>query len=224
MKKTILVTMAIIMITALAFAGFSPIFVAAAASGGSYHPVPAPVPMGDYIINIGETFDDIFYIGDANGPAGMTIGCEPVGLIISEPNILTFPAYPDAREYAYPYSFTPTSAGEFTFTIIATDSRGRSVEQTIHFTVLGDALHVFTGCKKMGYVPNSTPVSGIWWNNIQQNMRNNSRNNLVFHYNRVVEGKEPLSPKYENIGVLKTLIAKYDNPSYVVMNGSLVEN
>lgn len=184
----------------------------------SYKPTPAPVPMLDTVVYAGETYTNVFRIADPNGPLGLTITVEPLGLIVGEPNILPVEGYPEARVYVYPFSFHATSTGIKSFMITSTDSLGVVVTQQIIFDVKGNDPQVFIGVGE----PNEV-ISGIWWNNIQKDMRNNARGNLVFHYNGVVEGKWGLSPKYESIDELKGLIAKYDNSSYVVMQGHLVE-
>jgi len=122
---------------------------------------PASVPMGNYTVQQGVTFSDTFYIIDPNGPAGLTIGCEPPGLIINEPVISSIEGDSEAKLYAYPYTFTPTHTGTFTFTIISADTMGTTVEQQIVFNVEGNAPQVFMGCAGMGYVPPQTVSSNF---------------------------------------------------------------
>lgn len=197
-------------------------FVAAAASGGGgYVPVPAPNPMYVYDVNEGETVHGFFNIEDASGPVGMTIVFEPNELVITSMVISPIADFNDARRYTFYFDYT---AGENSETVLVKsyDTKNRLVTNSLVFNVLEDALHVFTGAGEVTE-PNE-PVSGIWWNNVQRDMRDTSRGNLVFHYNGVVEGKWGLSPKYANLDALEDLIAKYDNPSYVTMQGHLIEN
>lgn len=119
----------------------------------SYEPVPAPEPMGEFVIAKGEVFYGEIEIEDPNGPEGIILICEPSGLIISEPNILVIWTDPNtgeqARRYTYPFNYTPASAGKKTFTVISTDTEGITVEQEIVFIVKGNAPHIFTGCRKV---------------------------------------------------------------------------
>lgn len=196
-------------------------FVAAAASGGGYVPVPAPNPMLVRDVNEGETIHGYFNIDDASGPVGKTIIFDPNKITITSMVISPIADYNDARRYTFYFDYTAGTESE-TVIVKSFDTKGREVDNSMVFNVLEDALHVFTGA---GVVtePNE-PVSGIWWNRMQDKMRDDARSNLIFHYNRVVEGKESLSPKYENLDALEDLIVKYDDPIEVVMNGHLVEN
>jgi phospholipase/lecithinase/hemolysin len=188
----------------------------------SYKPKPAPVPMATIQVYAGQTYSDTFTIADPNGPLGLTIQCEPSGLVIEEPNILLVDGYPDARLYVYDFTFKAISTGTKTFTITSTDSLGVVVINKLVFNVAGNDPQVFIG---VGDVPVSADMTmGDFLEAAQNTMRNNARSNLVFHYNRVVEGKEPLSPKYPELDYLEDLIAKYKDPASVVMQGHLVED
>jgi hypothetical protein len=175
---------------------------------------PAPTPMGDYTIQKGVVFEDVFYIVDPNGPEGITVICEPAGLIIGTPTIQSIEGDAEKKLYSFPYTYTATSPGTYLFRIISTDSEGIVVEQQIVIKVKGNAPHVFTGCRGMGYVPPTVvslaPLTAgqllAYWD---KTAKENTRASLVFHYNKVVEGKQGLSPQYENLDELKALIAQY---------------
>jgi hypothetical protein len=188
---------------------------------------PAPTPMGDYTIRKGVVFEDVFYIVDPNGPEGITVICEPDGLVISTPTIQSIEGDAEKRLYSFPYTFTATSPGTYVFRIIATDTEGIVAEQQIKIVVKGNAPHIFTGCRGMGYVPPAVvslapPTMGqllAYWD---KTTKENTRASLVFHYNKVVEGKQGLSPKYENLDELKNLIARYDDPQETTNLGWLI--
>lgn len=188
----------------------------------SYRPKPAPVPMATINVYAGSTYSDIFTIADPNGPAGLTITCEPSGLIIEEPNILPVEGYPEARLYVYDFTYKATSTGTKTFTITSVDSLGVVVTNQIVFNVAGNDPQVFIG---VGDVPVSWQpgTMGAFLASAQKTMRNNTRSNLVYQYNRVVEGKEPLSPRYKSLDELKDLITKIDDPHTVVSYGRIIE-
>lgn len=195
------------------------IFVAAAASGG-YVPTPAPVPMKTFNVYANTLVHGYFNLEDPSGPEGMSITIEPNGINITSFVVTPIADYPDARRYTYYFDYLVGETSK-TFTVKSFDSRNREVDNSIVFNVLEDALQVFTECGEITE-PNE-PVSAIWQNNLQEKMRDISSGNLKFHYNGVVQGKWGLSPKYESLDTLKDLIAKYDNSSYVVSNGHLVE-
>ena len=186
----------------------------------SYKPTPAPIPMKTFESFPGEMLHGYFNIEDGSGPEGMTIIIEPNILTITSRVVTPISDFPNARRYTYYFDYVFGDISQ-KVTIKSYDNRKREVSNYIMFNVIEDELQVFTECGQITE-PNE-PVSLIWRNNYQYLLRNNTRNNLVFHYNRVIEGKESLSPKYENIDELKGMIAKYDNPAYVVMNGWLVE-
>lgn len=189
----------------------------------SYKPTPAPVPMLDIDLYAGDTYTNVFKIADPNGPLGLTITVEPSGLVVGEPNILPVEGYPEARIYVYPFSYKATSTGIKTFMITATDSLGVVVTQQIIFDVKGNDAHVFIGVgdEPVSYIPETM---GYFFERLERTLRNNYRSNLVWEYNRVVEGKQGLGWRYESLDELKDLIVKYDDPSYATMLGHLVEN
>ncbi len=195
-------------------------FVAAAASGG-YVPTPAPNPMLVVDVNEGDTIHGWFNIEDASGPVGMTIIFDPNKITITSMVISPIADFNDARRYTFYFDYTAGIESE-TVIVKSFDTKGREKDNSIVFNVLEDALHVFTGAG-VATEPNE-PVSGILLNRAWDRVRYITQNNLEFHLNGVVEGKWSLSPKYPNIEYLKNEIAKYDDPTYVVMNGSLVEN
>ena len=191
----------------------------------SYKPTSASVPMLDIDLYAGDTYSNVFKIADPNGPQGLTITVEPSGLIIGEPNILPIDGYPEARIYVYPFSFQAVTTGIKTFMITSTDSLGVVVKQQMIFDVKGNDAHVFIGVgepnEPVSFLPDTV---GERIRKAEEFMRYRTRSNLVWEYNRVVEGKQGLGWRYESLDELKDLIVKYDDPSYATMLGNLVEN
>lgn len=189
------------------------------AAGGGYVPIPAPVPMGTFDVNEGVLFHGQFKIEDAGGPKGIRLVIEPNELKITSSTVVSISGYKYARRYIYNYDFMPVESK--TIIVKSYDSKDREVVNKIVFNVAKDTLQVFTECIEVK--DSNESVSSIWWNNAQKKMRDVSRANLVREHNRVVEGKEPLSPNRESLDELKKLITKYDDPKTVVMNGHTVE-
>ncbi len=116
---------------------------------GGYVPVPAPVPMGDFVVYQNHQANGSFTIEDPNGPEGMTITVSPNDLVIGGPVITSIADDPagEAKRYTYPWSYLPLSVGRHEYNITATDSLGVAANQKIVYTVKGNAPHVFTGCR-----------------------------------------------------------------------------
>lgn len=211
MKKILFASVLIMFVTLLACA--------------SYKPTPAPVPMATINVYAGSTYRNIFTIADPNGPVGLTITCEPAGLIIEEPNILPVEGYPEARLYVFDFTYKAVSTGIKTFIITSTDSLGVVVTNKIVFNVAGNDPHVFIG---VGDEPNE-PVSyfpktqGELMKRAEAYMRYRTRSNMVWEYNRVVTGKANLSRQYKSLDELKDLITKIDDPRTVVSYGKIIE-